>query len=129
MAKLPTIIDTFYQSFNTGKISNLNTILVPNWTNHTNDPGQAANIEGLKAGIVDFREAFDNFSLKIIKVIQENNNIAVHLQMSGTQVKSYAGIASAQKPVVFYGFDRHQLNSNHTQILETWHFEDFSNLR
>ncbi|MGQ2283361.1 ester cyclase [Apilactobacillus kunkeei] len=128
MDKTYNIIKTFYQSFNTGNTDKLHLILSNDWVNHPNDPGQSANIDGFKAGINEFRDAFNSFELKIIKVIIDNNDVAVHIQMSGIQVKEFAGISPKNEFVVFYGFDRHLLNDSHTKILKTWHFEDFSNL-
>ncbi|OSP81056.1 hypothetical protein B9J75_09080 [Leuconostoc citreum] len=128
MSKLPNVLMTFYQSFNTGDTSHLYDILATDWVNHPNDPGQSADISGFKAGILDFRSAFSHFELKIMQSIQEDNNVAVHLQMSGTQIKPFAGIKPQNKPVIFYGFDRHVLSDDHSKILNTWHFEDFSNL-
>lgn len=128
MSKLPNVLMTFYQSFNTGDTSQLDDVLATDWVNHPNDPGQSADISGFKAGILDFRSAFSHFELKIMQSIQEDNNVAVHLQMSGTQIKPFVGIKPQNKPVIFYGFDRHVLSEDHTKILNTWHFEDFSNL-
>lgn len=128
MEKLPKVLTIFYQSFNMSDTSRLDEILASDWVNQPHDPGHRADIYGFKAGLIDFISSFDNFELKIIKSIREDNNIAVHLQMSGTQIKNFAGIKPLNKPVVFYGFDRHVLNNDQTKILDTWHFEDFSNL-
>lgn len=128
MSELPTSISNFYRVFNTGKTTELDSILDHNWVNHPNDSGHSADIIGFKAGIIDFRETFDKFELKIIHSIQDDDNIAIHIQMTGRQIRSFAGILPTKRTVTFYGLDRHLLNKDHTKIIETWHFEDFSNL-
>lgn len=79
MKKIPFVISNFYSAFNTGDVSKLDSVLSLDWVNHPNDPGQLPNIDGFKSGIIDFRDAFSNFRLDIIKVIQELC-LAINLQ-------------------------------------------------
>lgn len=119
-------ITQFYEMFNTGDTSNITSILSPNWKNHPTEAADKSDIQGFIDNIILIRNAFENFKLEIIKTISEEDNVVVHIRMSGIHSKSYAGIEPSHKFVEFYGIDRHQLVSN--QIRDTWHFEDYSNL-
>ena len=123
-----TTVESFYAPFNTGKTAGYDAILAPTWVNHPNDPGQTPDLAGFKAGVLDFRRAFDNFELTILKIIIDGNDVAVHLKMTGKMIGSFAEFPATQQVVTFYGLDRHELAAS-GQILATWHFEDFAGLQ
>lgn len=121
-------IRKFYAPFNSGNTDIYDEILADDWINYPNDPGHSADAAGFRNGILDFRDSFKNFKLTIIQIIQDDRNIAIHLQINGIQVKQFAGIPPRFESVTFYGLDRHLLTEDLSKIQNTWHFEDFSSL-
>lgn len=128
MANSKLDITDFYRPFNNGNTDMYRQLLTSGWVNHPNDPGRTADLLGFSDGVLDFRNSFEGFKLSIIKVIENDRDIAVHISMTGIQVKNFAEIVPKHEPITFYGFDRHLLTEDLSQIQETWHFEDFSNL-
>lgn len=120
------LVREFYKIFNDGNVERYHDILSVTWVNHPSDAGREANIEGFKLGVQDMLEAFEGFRLDIIQMIEEDENIACHIKMTGKHIAEFAGIAPSFRDVEFYGFDRHQIKNN--QIINTWHFEDLTNL-
>ena len=76
----------FYQTvFQTGDTDAVAVLVADDFVDHAPWPGQPATREGLQAGTAEMRSAFPDLKVEPLKMIEEDDKVAVLVRITGTQ--------------------------------------------
>lgn len=120
------LIQSFYDAFSTDQTDALSLILSPHWINHPEDKGMTPDVAGLSSAIHEWHQAFEQLHIQVEQIVEENAFVVARIQLTGKQVKDWAGYTATQQMVTFYGMDMHRIENE--RIAETWHFENYQGL-
>ncbi len=90
----------FNEVWNKGKVSVLDTLLSPGYTNHTpSTPNPPQGPEGLKPIVLAIRQAFPDLHYEIKDLIATKDRVVARVVMTGTQTGPLFGIPPSGKRV------------------------------
>lgn len=93
MTQAPSIIaKQFYETvFQSGDIEAAAHFMAEDFVDHAPWPGNPATRDGFQAGAAAMRAAFPDFAIKPLKVIEEEDRVAVVVRISGTHHGDFFG--------------------------------------
>jgi steroid delta-isomerase-like uncharacterized protein len=121
---VPTIHSKFIihrvldEGFNQGNLAILDELVAPNGISHHSSWGTPANRMGLKQLIAMLRTAFPDLSCKVEDEITQDNKVAAHWKIRGTQTGIFLGNPPTSKPIVVEGLIYVCIENE--QIIESW---------
>jgi predicted ester cyclase len=121
---VPTIHSKFIihrvldEGFNQGNLAILDELVAPNGISHHSSWGTPANRMGLKQLIAMLRTAFPNLSCTVEDEITQDNKVAAHWKIRGTQTGIFLGNPPTSKPIVVEGLIYVCIENE--QIIESW---------
>jgi steroid delta-isomerase-like uncharacterized protein len=121
---VPTIHSKFIihrvldEGFNQGNLAILDELVAPNGISHHSSWGTPANRMGLKQLIAMLRMAFPDLSCKVEDEITQDNKVAAHWKIRGTQTGIFLGNPPTSKPIVVEGLIYVCIENE--QIIESW---------
>lgn len=121
------LVAQFYEAFNQGDDAKFRLILASNWKDHPEASGQKSGPEGLVDVAAAFRAAFEGLVITPQTVVAEGDHVTVRIRLQGRHVLDWAGFPATHRTVAFSGMDMHRIADD--RIAETWHFEDYHNLK
>lgn len=119
-----SIVIEFYEAFSSNTIERFNHLLSPDFINHPGDPGRSNDREGFKLGVTDFHAAFEEFHIHRDALICEGNLVVCRITMTGRHIAALGNWQPNREHVTFHGMDMHRIDNR--KIVETWHFERFT---
>lgn len=112
----------FEEVWNKGKVDLLDSILTPDYINHTPSVPTTPGPDGLKPIVTAIRKAFPDLSFTIQDVIATDDYVTIRTIMRGTQKDSLFGIPPTNKTI-----EVNQINIEKIQngrIAEHWRVTD-----
>lgn len=117
----------FEEVWNYGNLDVLDEILDENYVNHSpGAPNPPAGPAGLKPIVTAIREAFPDLKYIIENIVISENQIAVHIIMTGTHLGDFFGIAPTGKQIRVNQMQIEHIRNN--KIIEHWRVTDDLNL-
>lgn len=89
----------FNQVWNQGKVELLDSLLAPNYINHTPSAPTSPGPAGLKPIVKAIRKAFPDLHYEIKQLIATPEYLTIRVEMTGTQLGSLFGIPPTGKPI------------------------------
>jgi predicted ester cyclase len=106
------------EGFNQGNLAILDELVAPNGISHHSSWGTPANRMGLKQLIAMLRMAFPDLSCIVEDEITQDNKVAAHWKIRGTQTGIFLGNPPTSKPIVVEGLIYVCIENE--QIIESW---------
>jgi steroid delta-isomerase-like uncharacterized protein len=106
------------EAFNQGNLTIVDELVAPNGISHHSSWGTPANRMGLKQLIAMLRTAFPNLSCTVEDEITQDNKVAAHWKIRGTQTGIFLGNPPTSKPIVVEGLIYVCIENE--QIIESW---------
>ena len=76
----------FYQTvFQTGDTEAIDVLVADDFVDHAPWPGHPATRQGFQSGMTEMRSAFPDLKIEPLKMIEEDDKVAVLVRISGTQ--------------------------------------------
>jgi steroid delta-isomerase-like uncharacterized protein len=113
----------WYDAFNRKDASLLEQILDPTWVDVPSAPGQPAGPQGAIRALEGLTTAFPDLKVSIEEVLQDGDKVVVRSNISGTQVRTFMGMAARDRKLSIQAVDIHQFRDG--RIIRTWHTEDW----
>jgi steroid delta-isomerase-like uncharacterized protein len=108
----------FDEAFNQGNLTIVDELVALNGISHHLSWGTPANRMGLKQLIAMLRTAFPDLSCKVEDEITQDNKVAAHWKIRGTQTGIFLGNPPTSKPIVVEGLIYVCIENE--QIIESW---------
>ena len=107
MSATPTeIAKSFYDTvFQSGDIDATSLMMAEDFVDHAPWPGQPATREGFRAGSAEMRAAFPDLAVEPIKMLEEDDKVAVLLRISGTHHGDFMGVRATGRAFEIEGVD------------------------
>jgi steroid delta-isomerase-like uncharacterized protein len=120
MTARPTdVAKNFYQTvFQTGDTEAVAVLVADGFVDHAPWPGQPATREGLQAGTAEMRSAFPDLRVEPLKMIEEDDKVAVVVRISGTQHGEFMGHTPTGSTFEIEGVDILRIREG--KLLEHW---------
>ena len=106
------------EAFTQGNLAVVDELVAPNGISHHSSWGTPANRMGLKQLIAMLRTAFPNLSCTVEDEITQDNKVAAHWKIRGTQTGIFLGNPPTSKPIVVEGLIYVWIANE--QIIESW---------
>jgi len=106
------------EAFTQGNLAVVDELVAPNGISHHSSWGTPANRMGLKQLIAMLRTAFPNLSCTVEDEITQDNKVAAHWKIRGTQKGIFLGNPPTSKPIVVEGLIYVCIENE--QIIESW---------
>jgi predicted ester cyclase len=115
----------FEHVWNRGDESAVDRLLVPDARFHGLGPA-AMSPADFKRLHRDFRSAFPDIRIEVVRSVGEGEYVAVHCHMTGTHRGAGLGCAPTQRPVDIWGMGIARIHDG--RIVEAWNCFDFLSL-
>jgi steroid delta-isomerase-like uncharacterized protein len=106
------------EAFNQGNLTIVDELVAPNGISHHSSWGTPANRMGLKQLMAMLRMAFPDLSCTVEDEITQDNKVAAHWKIRGTQTGIFLGNPPTSKPIVVEGLIYVCIENE--QIIESW---------
>lgn len=105
----PTAAETvtsFYNTvFQSGDIAAASSLMAEDFVDHAPWPGHAATREGFQAGLAEMRAAFPDLVIEPVKILEEDDKVAVVVRISGTHRGEFMGNKGTGRAFEIEGVD------------------------
>lgn len=99
-------VAAFYRTvFESGDIDAANLMMAEDFVDHAPWPGHPATREGFQAGTREMRVAFPDLVVEAVKMIEEDDKVAVVVRITGTQRGEFMGHAATGRGFEIEGVD------------------------
>jgi steroid delta-isomerase-like uncharacterized protein len=112
------LVRQLYEVSNTGDIASLDSILSPDYVNHTAQPGEIPTAEGLAQVVTTFRSAFPDLVVTVDDIFAEGDKVVARTTSSGTHLAPVYGIEATNKPFTVRGISIERIVDG--RIVEHW---------
>lgn len=113
-----SIVAELYHGYSSGAVEHLDSIIAPDFTDHSPSPGQAKGIDGLKQNITAFRTAFPDGEIVPREMLADRDKVIARVSLTGTHVGEFQGIPPSGKRMIADGMETFQFR--HGVINESW---------
>jgi len=113
-----SIVAELYHGFSSGAVEHLDSIVAPDFTDHSPSPGQAKGIDGLKQTIAAFRLAFPDGEIVPREMLADRDKVIARVSLTGTHVGEFQGIPPSGKRMIADGMETFQFRDG--VIAESW---------
>jgi steroid delta-isomerase-like uncharacterized protein len=113
----------FYEEvFGKKNLKVIDELCAPSFVDHSALPGQAPGIEGLKAVLRDYFQAFPDLTVNVQEIVAERDIVVTRFTMQGTHKGSLFGAPPTNRKVTFRGIDMVRIKDG--KATEVWHEGD-----
>ena len=120
-----TVMRTWFEDvWNQGKEETIDRLFATDGLGHgLPGDGPLRGPEAFKPFFGNFRGAFPNIRVDVIRTVTEGDMVAAHCRVTGTHTGHHLGIAATGKPAEFSGMCIARIRNG--QIVEAWNSFDF----
>jgi steroid delta-isomerase-like uncharacterized protein len=107
MSESKDLARRFYEEvFNAGDLDAIDQLLTPDFVDHEEGPpGTPDGIEGVKAFVTMYREAFPDIHVTIDDMVEEGDRIAVRATFTGTHDGEFMGVPASGRSIKIEAID------------------------
>ena len=107
MSESKDLARRFYEEvFNAGDLDAVDELLTPDFVDHEEGPpGTPEGIEGVKAFVAMYREAFPDLHATVEDMVEEGDKIAVRATFTGTHDGDFMGIPASGRKISIQAMD------------------------
>jgi len=107
MSESKDLARRFYDEvFNAGELDRVDELLTPDFVDHEEGPpGMPDGIEGVKAFVAMYREAFPDLRATVEEMVEEGDKIAVRTTFTGTHDGDFMGIPASGRTISIQAMD------------------------
>ena len=107
MSESKDLARRFYDEvFNAGDLDRVDELLTPDFVDHEEGPpGTPEGIEGVKAFVTMYREAFPDLHATVEDMVEEGDRIAVRATFTGTHDGEFMGIPASGRKISIQAMD------------------------
>jgi len=113
-----SIVAEFYHAFSSGSVEHLESIVSPDFVDHSPAPGQAKGIDGLKQSVAAFRTAFPDGEVVPREMLADRDKVVARTSLTGTHLAEFQGVAPSGKRMIADGIETFQFRNG--VIVEGW---------
>lgn len=113
-----SIISRYFQAWNAGDVSALETIVDPGYVDHSAAPGTPTGLEGEGQFLRMVRTAFPDAEWTVEDVVAEGDRAAVRVTFRGTHEGDFLGIPPTHKSVAMLGIGIMRFGDG--KLVESW---------
>lgn len=127
MADHKALTTRFYDAvFNQGDLDAFDELVADDFVEHEAIPGLSPDKAGLAAFVQTTREAFAPFSMEVVAMVEEGDEVWVQGVMHGTHSGEFMGMPATGATITVPFFDRVRVRDD--QAVEHWGLTDFAAL-
>ncbi|GAA2127085.1 ester cyclase [Streptomyces synnematoformans] len=105
-----------------GRLELIDTLVHPDYRNHTTEPGQAADREGVRATMAAMHAAFSDLTVDILHCVGDGDLVATHKVFRGRHTGPWFDVAPSGNQVGFRVMDLVRYRDG--QLAEHWAVAD-----
>jgi predicted ester cyclase len=113
-----TYITAFETAMNNPEVKDFSNFMSPLMVDHAPWPGHTPDVTGFAAGLSEMRSSFPDLQVKVNRAVREGDLLAVHLNISGTQLGPFMGKPPSGKTFNVEAMDLVRLREG--KIVEHW---------
>ena len=113
-----SIVAELYHSYSTGAVEHLESIVAPDFVDHSPAAGQAPGIDGLKQTVAAFRSAFPDGEIVPREMLADRDKVVARVSLTGTHVGEFQGIPPNGKRMIANGTETFRFEDG--VIAESW---------
>jgi predicted ester cyclase len=113
-----SIVAELYHSYSTGAVEHLESIVAPEFVDHSPAPEQAPGIDGMKQVVAAFRSAFPDGEIVPREILADRDKVVARVSLTGTHLGEFQGIAPSGKRMIANGTETFRFESG--LIVESW---------
>jgi steroid delta-isomerase-like uncharacterized protein len=113
-----SIVAELYHAYSTGSVEHVDSIVAPEFVDHSPGPGQKPGIDGLKQVIAAFRSAFPDGEIVPRELLADRDKVVSRVSLTGTHLGEFQGIPPSGKRMIANGTETFQFESG--MIVESW---------
>ncbi|HWV24320.1 MAG TPA: ester cyclase [Thermomicrobiales bacterium] len=113
-----SIVAELYHAYTSGSVGHLDTIVAPDFVDHSPAPGQAKGVDGLKQNVAAFRTAFPDGEIVPRELLADRDKVVARVSLTGTHIGEFHGVSPSDKRMVADGIETFQFRNG--VIAEGW---------
>jgi steroid delta-isomerase-like uncharacterized protein len=113
-----SIVAELYHAYSTGAVEHLDSIVAPDFVDHSPAPGQAPGIDGVKQLVARFRTAFPDGEIVPREMLADRDKVVARVSLTGTHVSEFHGVPPSGKRMIANGTETFKFE--HGLITESW---------
>lgn len=113
-----SIVAELYHGYSSGAVEHLDSIVSPDFTDHSPSPGQSKGVDGLKQNIAAFRTAFPDGEIVPREMLADRDKVVARVSLTGTHVGEFQGLPPSGKRMIADGMETFQFRDG--VIAESW---------
>lgn len=113
-----SIVAELYHAYSSGAVEHLDSIVAPDFTDHSPAPGQSKGIDGLKQSVAAFRTAFPDGEIVPREMLADRDKVVARVSLTGTHLAEFQGVPPSGKRMIADGTETFQFR--HGVIVESW---------
>lgn len=106
-----SVVSELYHAYTSGVAEQLDTIIAPDFQDHSPAPNQAPGVEGLLQTIQAFRVAFPDGEMIPREMFADHDKVVARVTLTGTHVGEYHGIRPSGKRMIANGMETFQFRN------------------
>lgn len=113
-----SIVAELYHAYGSGNVEHLESIVAPDFVDHSPAPGQAKGVDGLKQNVATFRTAFPDGEIVPRELLADRDKVVARVSLTGTHVGEFHGVVPSDKRMIADGIETFQFRNG--VIAEGW---------
>lgn len=113
-----SIVAELYHAYSSGSVEHLESIVSPDFVDHSPAPGQPKGIDGLKQNVVAFRTAFPDGEVVPREMLADRDKVVARTSLTGTHLAEFQGVPPSGKRMIADGIETFQFRNG--VIVEGW---------
>ena len=113
-----SVVAELYHAYSTGAVEHLDSIVAPDFVDHSPAPGQAPGIDGLRQLVAQFRTAFPDGEIIPREMLADRDKVVARVSLTGTHVGEFHGVPPSGKRMIANGTETFKFE--HGVITESW---------
>lgn len=113
-----SIVAELYHAYSSGSVEHLESIVAPDFIDHSPAPGQSAGVDGLKQSVAAFRTAFPDGEVMPRELLADRDKVVARVSLTGTHLAGFQGVLPSDKRMIADGIETFQFRNG--VIVEGW---------
>jgi steroid delta-isomerase-like uncharacterized protein len=113
-----SIVAELYWAYSSGSVEHLDSIVSPDFVDHSPAPNQPKGIDGLKQSVATFRTSFPDGEVVPREMLADRDKVVARTSLTGTHVAEFQGVPASGKRMIADGIETFQFRNG--VIVEGW---------
>src|SRR5699024_4665904 len=113
-----SIVAELYHAYSSGSVEHLESIVAPDFVDHSPAPGQSSGVDGLKQSVAAFRTAFPDGEVVPRELLADRDKVVARVSLTGTHIGDFHGVPPSDHRMIADGIETFQFRNG--VIVEAW---------